>query len=133
MERTVPRMTEQQKAEIASDLANILGTSRLPSRDECRCPCHSGMGAVHIVACCTGLPMRIDLRNEDKPNSIIGGVGWTPPDEIICAQHSTPGLRKNVMTRQAKKEQLLDAYKHLTPAEREELLDKLYPPEIKPA
>ena len=52
-------------------------------------------------------------------------------DEILAA-HSTPGLRRNVLPRQAKKLNMeFDAqFNKMTKAERDEFLDKLYPDEI---
>ncbi len=50
-------------------------------------------------------------------------------EEQILEKHSTPGLRRGELSRNAKKEHLADSYKFLTAVEREELLDKLYPPQ----
>ena len=54
-------------------------------------------------------------------------------DEILAA-HSTPGLRRNVLPRYAKKLNMeFDAqFNKMTKAERDEFLDKLYPDEIEP-
>lgn len=53
------------------------------------------------------------------------------PEHEILEQYSTPGLRRNELTRQAKKLNMEfdENYRHLTKAERDELLDKLFPPE----
>jgi hypothetical protein len=51
-------------------------------------------------------------------------------EEQIIAKHSTPGLKKFMLTRQAKKEQLNAQGMSRFPKERDELLDRLYPDEI---
>lgn len=55
-------------------------------------------------------------------------------EEEPLAKHSTPDLRRNVLPRQAKKLNMeFDSqYAHMTRAERDEFLDKLYPEDIKP-
>jgi hypothetical protein len=45
----------------------------------------------------------------------------------ILRTYSTPGLRRNEMTRQAKKEQLQNPKYALRPEEVEQLLSQLYP------
>lgn len=104
----------------------ITDRASLPSRDECTCSCHR-TGAVHIMPCCTGIS-KIMLETDAFPNSTIDGVSWARPDDLICARYSTPGLRKNELSRTAKRDQLREAYKHLSTEEREALLDRLYPP-----
>lgn len=49
-----------------------------------------------------------------------------PPDQDIIDAHSTPGLRRNELTRSAKRAQLIETQKGMTMDEREALLDKLY-------
>jgi hypothetical protein len=48
-------------------------------------------------------------------------------EEEILRKYSTPGLRRNEMTRQAKKEQLQNPKYALRPEEIEGLLNQLYP------
>jgi hypothetical protein len=48
-------------------------------------------------------------------------------EEEILRKYSTPGLRRNEMTRQAKKEQLQNSKYALRPEEIEGLLNQLYP------
>jgi hypothetical protein len=50
-------------------------------------------------------------------------------EESILAQYSTPGLKRNGFTRLGKKEWLDFAHPKMTKAERDELLDKLFPEE----
>lgn len=45
----------------------------------------------------------------------------------ILSRHSTPGLRKNQMTRQAKRDHL--ASLSVTPREQGEILERMYPKE----
>lgn len=55
-------------------------------------------------------------------------------EEEILARHSTPNLRRNILPRSAKKLNMeFDSnYAHMTPAHRDEFLDKLYPDEAQP-
>lgn len=46
-------------------------------------------------------------------------------DEIL-AEYSTPSLRRNELTRSAKKEHLNGVAKHLTREERDKILEQLY-------
>lgn len=55
-----------------------------------------------------------------------GIMGHRPPDQDIIDAHSTPGLRRNELTRSAKRAQLIETQKGMTMDEREALLDKLY-------
>jgi hypothetical protein len=48
-------------------------------------------------------------------------------EEELLRKYSTPGLRRNEMTRQAKKEQLQNPKYALRPEEINALLDQLYP------
>lgn len=48
----------------------------------------------------------------------------------ILAKYSSPGLRRNILTREAKREQLRGKWKK-SPEEAEEILLKLYGPEKK--
>jgi hypothetical protein len=50
------------------------------------------------------------------------------PHEEALAKHGTPGLKRNQMSRHAKKWHLLENYK-MTNVERDALLDELYGPE----
>lgn len=53
-------------------------------------------------------------------------------EEEILAAHSTPGLRRNILPRSAKKLNMeFDArFNKMTKVDRDEFLDKLYPDEI---
>lgn len=49
-------------------------------------------------------------------------------EEGVLAKMSTPGLRRNIMTRREKHTQIDEVYGNkLTPSEKKELLDRLYP------
>ena len=52
-------------------------------------------------------------------------------EEEILAKNSTPGLRRNILPRSAKKLNMeFDSnYAHMTPADRDDFLDRLYPEE----
>jgi hypothetical protein len=73
-----------------------------------------------------GLPARALLVALAKRSSIL----MTYEEEILT-KHSTSGLRRNVLPREAKKLNMEfdENYRHMTIAERDELLDKLYPEE----
>jgi hypothetical protein len=49
-------------------------------------------------------------------------------EQEILERYSTPGLRRNVLTRAGKKWHLQD-FARITPEEIEAVLDQLYPPE----
>lgn len=94
------------------------------SLDECRCPCHT-TGAIHIMPCCTGISKYAvtEITMANKPAS------HRAPDQDIIDAHSTPGLKRGELSRSAKKDQLMDAYKFMSPVERDQLLDQLYGPQ----
>jgi hypothetical protein len=52
-------------------------------------------------------------------------------EEEIIAQCSTPGLKKHMLDRFAKKEQLNAQGMGKFPADRDKILDALYPEEVK--
>ena len=107
----------------------------LRSLDDCSCPCHHGsIKSVHIVACCTGISKYVAQEFPpllEQPNKGNRTMSTCPPDQDIIDQHTTPGLRKNELTRSAKRAQLIETQRGMTRDEIEALLDKLYGHETK--
>ena len=87
-------------------------------RSECRCSCHNTFDgasfAMHIAPCC-------------EPDMILECIADDPAQHIID-RYSTPGLKRNELSRDAKKAQLQESFKNDTREEREAILDKLYGP-----
>lgn len=52
-------------------------------------------------------------------------------EKEVLAKYSTPGLKKNLLTRASKREAMEfdENYRHLTLQEREEFLDRMFPTE----
>lgn len=52
-------------------------------------------------------------------------------DKEVLEQHSSPGLKRNMLSRYGKKWHLMDTYK-MSQEERTKVLDELYGPEVDP-